>query len=133
MLVASDTVEFQNVFVPLQSGGMEITMATYYRITAYHPAEDFCFIVDSHGRFEKLWEFSSYLIGKGLKVLEVSNGDTFLDGNIHRAKEHPTFLYIQAARKGRPTMTNMVVDGKHLRAVEVCGRRYAPDRNGVIG
>ena len=57
-------------------------MANYYRITAYHPTEDYCFIVDSHGRFEKIWEFSSYLVNKGVKVLEVANGDNFLDGNM---------------------------------------------------
>ena len=56
-------------------------MANYYRITAYHPTEDYCFIVDSHGRFEKLWQFSSYLVNKGVKVLEISNGDKILDGS----------------------------------------------------
>ena len=108
-------------------------MANYYRITAYHPSEDYCFIVDCHGKFEKLWEFSSYLVGKGLKVLEVSNGDTFLDGNMKRAKEHPEYLYIQSAQRGKPTMTTVTVDGKTYRAVEVCGRRYIPDRNEVVG
>ena len=107
-------------------------MANYYRITAYHPEEDYCFIVDSHGRFEKLWQFSSYLINKGVKVLEVANGDTFLDGSMKRAKEHPGFLYIQAVQRGQPTRTTVTVDGKTYRAVEVCGKRYIPDRNEVI-
>ena len=107
-------------------------MANYFRITAYFPAEDFCFIVDSYGRFEKLWQFSSYLVGKGVKVLEVTNGDAFLDGNMKRAKEHPEYLYIQSAQRGQPSATNITVDGKTYRAVEVCGRRYVPDRNEVV-
>ena len=107
-------------------------MANYYRITAYHPAEDYCFIVDSHGRFEKLCQFSSYLVNKGVKVLEVANGDTFLDGNMKRAKEHPEYLYIQSAQRGQHTRTTMTVDGKTYRAVEICGRRYVPDRNEVV-
>ena len=107
-------------------------MANYFRITAYHPTEDYCFIVDCHGKFEKLWEFSSYLVGKGLKVLEVSNGDTFLDGNLKQAKEHPSFLYIQAVQRGRPTKTSITVDGKTYRAVEVCGRCYVSDRENVV-
>ena len=107
-------------------------MANYYRITAYYPTEDFSFIVDSHGRFEKLWQFSSYLVNKGVKVLEVANGDTFLDGNMKRAKEHPEFLYIQSAQRGQPTETTVTVDGKTYRAVEICGRRYMPDRNEVV-
>ena len=107
-------------------------MANYFRITAYFPAEDFSFIVDSHGRFEKLWQFSSYLVNKGVKILEVANGDTFLDGNMKRAKEHPEYLYIQSVQRGQPTKTTVTVDGKTYRAVEICGRRYVPDRNEVV-
>ena len=107
-------------------------MANYYRITAYHSTEDYCFIVDCHGKFEKLWEFSSYLVNKGVKVLEVANGDTFLDGNMQRAKEHPEYLYIQSAQRGQPTRTTMTVDGKTYPAVEICGRRYVPDREKVV-
>lgn len=104
-------------------------MANYYRITAYYPTEDFCFILDSHGRFEKLWEFSSYLVSKGIKILEVANGDTFLDGNMKRAKEHPEFLFVQAACKGQPMITNMEIDGHTYRAVDVCGRYYCLNDN----
>lgn len=107
-------------------------MANYYRITAYYPAEDFCFIVDSHGRFEKLWEFSSYLVSKGVKILEVANGDTFLDGNMKRAKEHSEFLFLQAACKGHPIITNTTIDSTTYRSIEICGRRYVPNRNEVI-
>ena len=46
-------------------------MANYFRITAYHPAKNICAIFDSNGRFEKLWQFSSYLVRKGFKIVEV--------------------------------------------------------------
>ena len=108
-------------------------MANYFRITAYHPGEDYCFIVDSHGRFEKLWQFSSYLVNKGLKILEVSTEEKFLDDNMKRAKEHPEYLYIQSVQRGQPTKTAVTIDGKTYRAIEVCGRRYVPDRNEVVG
>ena len=107
-------------------------MANYYRITAYYPAEDFCFIIDSHGRFEKLWEFSSYLVSKGIKIIEVANGDTFLDGNMKRAKEHLEYIYIHSAQRGQPTKTTVTVDEKTYRAIEIYGRRYVPDRNEVV-
>ena len=107
-------------------------MANYFRITAYHIEQDISAILDSNGRFEKLWQFSSYLVGKGVKVLEVSNGDKFLDGNMKRAKEHSEYLYIQSAQRGQPTKTTVTVDGKTYRAVEICGRRYMPDRNEVV-
>ena len=107
-------------------------MANYYRITAYHPTEDYCFIVDSHGRFEKIWEFSSYLRNKGLRIREVNDDNTFLDGNMKRAKEHPNFLYVQAVQRGKPAETTLTIKGKTYRAIEVCGKRYVPDRKDVI-
>jgi hypothetical protein len=71
-------------------------------------------------------------VNKGVKVLEVANGDTFLDGNIKRAKEHPEYLYIQSAQRGQPTRTTVAVDGKSYPAIKVCGRRYVPSREKVI-
>jgi hypothetical protein len=35
-----------------------------YRITGYCENEDFCFIMDCYGMFEKLWLFSSLLVQK---------------------------------------------------------------------
>ena len=56
----------------------------YFRITGYCPENDFCFIIDSNGIFEKLWQFSSFLIQKGLQVLEVSKEEQMLDVNIDK-------------------------------------------------
>ena len=50
-------------------------MTNYFRITAYHPAKNVCAIFDCNGRFEKLWEFSSYLIQRGFKIIEVGAED----------------------------------------------------------
>lgn len=44
-------------------------MSNYYRITGYCEQEDFCFILDCYGCFEKLWQFSSFLVQKGLKIM----------------------------------------------------------------
>lgn len=46
-------------------------MNNYYRIKGYDPKHDFTFILDSYGMFEKKWQFSSFLIQKGLKVLDI--------------------------------------------------------------
>ena len=51
-------------------------MANYFRITAYHPAKNICAVFDSNGRFEKLWQFSAYLVQKGFKIVEVGNSRT---------------------------------------------------------
>ena len=60
-------------------------MANYFRIAAYHPAKNICAVFDSNGRFEKLWQFSAYLVQKGFKIVEVGADDKCLDGNIQRA------------------------------------------------
>ena len=107
-------------------------MSNYYRITAYYPAEECTFIVDSHGKFEKLWQFSAYLVSKGVKVLEVSGDDKFLDGNIARINPHTEYLYIQACSKGQPTISTATINGHAYRMVEVAGKHYIPDRNEVL-
>ena len=90
-------------------------MANYFRITAYHPARDICAIFDSNGRFEKLWQFSAYLVQKGFKIVEVGADDTFLDGNIPKAPAGAQLL-VRACAKGSPQR-----DGN---AVTVQDRRY---------
>lgn len=107
-------------------------MTNYYRITAYYPAEDCSFIADCNGKFEKLWQFSAYLVSKGVKVLEVSTDEKFLDGNIPRARADGEHVFIMAARKGKPNDTTVNINGRTYRAVEVAGRMYVPDRSEVI-
>ena len=108
-----------------------VDLSVYYRITAYCSAEDCTFIADSNGKFEKLWQFSAYLVSKGVKVLEVSTDEKFLDGNIPRAQAHTEYVFIQAARKGQPNISTVTMDGRSYRMVEVAGRKYIPDRNEV--
>ena len=52
-------------------------MANYFRITAYHPKEDLSVIMDSNGIFEKLWQFSAFMVSKGFKIIEVGGEDKF--------------------------------------------------------
>ena len=51
-------------------------MSNYYRITAYHPENDYSIIMNSYGRF------SADLIKKGFKIIEGSDDTQFFDGNI---------------------------------------------------
>ena len=46
-------------------------MNNYFRITGYWPKENLTFIVDSNGRFTKLWQFSAYLVSKGIEIKQV--------------------------------------------------------------
>lgn len=107
-------------------------MSNYYRITAYHPTENYTFIADSNGKFEKLWQFSAYLVSKGMAILEASTEEKFLDGNIPRVKSNTEHIFIQAARKGRPKISTIIINGGNYRMVEVAGRKYIPNRGETI-
>lgn len=107
-------------------------MNNYYRITGYCESEDFCFIMDCYGMFEKLWQFSSYLLQKGLKVLEVSNADKFLDGNISHASENAERLILRANAKGKPEYVTQMIDGITYKAVKVADKIYIPDKTQTV-
>lgn len=102
-------------------------MHNYFRITAYHPAEDISAVFDSNGLYEKLWQFSSALLQKGFKVLEVGNDEKFLDGAIPKA-EPSDKLILRACGKGQPVCTTLAVDGTSYKAVSVEGKTYVPDK-----
>ena len=90
-------------------------MTNYFRITAYHPEQNISVIMDSYGMFEKLWQFSAYMVQKGFKVLAVGNDETFFDGNIEKETEvEPEKIILRAYATGKPTIANgrVEIDGK---------------------
>jgi hypothetical protein len=98
----------------------------YFRITGYCEQQDFSFIMDCYGCFEKIWQFSAYLISKGLKVLEVGNDTKFLDGNIDRIKPNEK-LVLRATIKGKPEYITQTINGTKYKAVKVNNKIYIPD------
>ena len=52
-------------------------MSNYFRITVYHPVHNISAIMDSNGKFEKLWQFSTHLVSKGFKIVSVAGADNF--------------------------------------------------------
>ena len=78
-------------------------MANYFRITAYHTAENISAIFDSNGRFEKLWQFSAFLVGKGFKIAEVGSEDKFLDGDLPKPEESSDKILLRACPSGTVT------------------------------
>ena len=79
-------------------------MANYFRITAYHPEKNICAIFDSNGRFEKLWQFSAYLVQKGFKIVEVG-ADNSSTATFQRLLPAIYCLYGPAERADRKSMT----------------------------
>ncbi len=105
------------------------TMTNYFRITAYHEKEDLSVIMDSNGKFEKLWQFSSYMLQKGFKVLEVSNADNFLDVNLDLADRDTQHVLLRAVHKGKPKYITHSINSVTYKAVKVDYIVYIPDKN----
>lgn len=91
-------------------------MANYFRITAYHPQKDICAVFDSNGMFEAIWQFSSLLVQKGFKIIEVGNDKKFSDGDFPKAEASLDKILLRACAKGSP-----VRDGNHIK---VNGKSY---------
>ena len=106
-------------------------MKNYFRITGYCKEQDFCFILDCYGCFQELWQFSSYLVNKGLQVLEVGNATKFLDGNLDRIPKNVTKLVLRANADGKPVYTTLNIDGTTYSAVQVANKIYVPDKSKI--
>ena len=70
-------------------------MNHYYRITAYHKNSNVCLIADSNGKFEKLWQFSSFFVCKGFEIISVAREENFSFGNIPKANADSHHILIQ--------------------------------------
>lgn len=89
-------------------------MANYFRITAYHPKEDLSVIMDSNGMFEKLWQFSAFMVSKGFKILEVGGEDKFNFGDMPKAERDTVHIILRACKSGQPDIKGncITVEGK---------------------
>ena len=104
-------------------------MQNYFRITAYHPTENISVIMDSYGKFEKLWQFSSYMVSKGFNVLEVDTQDTFLDGNLQKIESKQEKIMLRASKEGKPTITSFTQNNKTHNKIIMNNNNYITLKN----
>ena len=100
-------------------------MSKYFRITAYNKGDNISVIMDSNGKFNEIWEFSSYMIQKGFSILEVGKEPRFTDGNIPRANYDEEHIILRAAQYGEPTYETI----NNQKTVKVKNRYYIPEIN----
>lgn len=81
----------------------------YFRITAYNKEEDFSCILDSNGMFEKLWQFSSYLVNKGLNIIDASKLENITDTNIDNANVDAEHIILRATQDGKVESQNNII------------------------
>lgn len=99
----------------------------YFRITAYYPEDNFSFIIDSNGKFEKLWQFSAYLVSKGIKVIEASKQEQMLDVNIEPAPQDNEYIILRANADDKPEYLTYELNGINYKAIKVADKIYIPD------
>lgn len=89
-------------------------MPNYFRITVYHSAHNISAIMDSNGKFEKLWQFSAFMVSKGFKVLGVGGEDKFAFGDMPKADPNHDKLLLRACATETAdiTRTTITVNGK---------------------
>ena len=75
----------------------------YYRITAYHAPEGLSIIADSYGMFEKLWQFSAYLVERGFRIIAVDREQFFVEGTMPKVATMNEKIMIRAVSKDEPS------------------------------
>lgn len=104
----------------------------YFRITGYSEELKSCFILDSNGMFDKLWQFSAYLMQKNIKIIEVSKEETMIDINIERVNQDNEHIILRATADGTPEYIEQNVNGITYKAIKVADKIYIPDKTKVI-
>ena len=99
-------------------------MANYFRITAYYPEKDISVILDSNGKFEKLWQFSSYLVEKGFKILQVGAKDKLIDASFPYVESESTKILMRCIYKGYPEIQEMAYQGVPSKAITIYDKIY---------
>lgn len=84
-------------------------MDNYFRITGYYLKENVCFIADSNGRFQALWEFSAFLVSKGIEIIAVGQDERMAYGNFSRAEPDAEHIILRACAKGKPEISNKII------------------------
>lgn len=95
-----------------------------YRITGYNKKDDYSVILDSKGMFEKLWQFSSYLVQKGIEIVEVSKDENIIDINITPAEQDNYNLILRVTADGRPEHIEQNLNGITYEAIKVADKIY---------
>ena len=106
-------------------------MSNYFRITGYCTEKDFSFIMDCYGKFEKKWQFSAELVKRGLKIIEVSDDEQFLEGNMPLLANPTNRFVLRAYANGKPEYVTQTIRGSECSAVKLADKIYIPNKSDV--
>lgn len=106
-------------------------MTNYFRIIGYCPEKDFSFIMDCYSKFEKKWQFSTELVKRGLKIIEVSDDEQFLEGNMPLLANPTNKFVLRAYANGKPEYVTQTIRGTECSAVKLGDKIYIPNKSDV--
>ena len=88
------------------------------------PKKDISVILDSNGMFEKLWQFSSYLVQRGFKILEVGANENIIESTFPAVKEVSNRIMLRAIDKGKPEIQEMTYQDRPCKAITLYDKIY---------
>lgn len=75
-------------------------MAKYFRVKAHHPKENLTVVVDSYGKYDEIWQLSSFLIKKGFRILQVWDDGKITDVDFPKVNTiNKTHIYVRSCKK----------------------------------
>lgn len=75
--------------------------------------------------FKKLWQFSSYILQKSLKIYNANN---FLKVNTEFADKDTQHIFLRAVHKSKLEYITQMIDGNNYKAVKVKDMIYIPNK-----
>ena len=81
----------------------------YFRVTIYDKTNNISAILDSNGAFEKLWQFSAYLVNKGFNIIDASKLENITETNIEPANEDNEHIILRATQESKVELQNNII------------------------
>ena len=74
--------------------------------------------------FEKLWQFSSYLVQKGFKILEVGANENIIESTFLAVKEVSNKIMLRAIDKGKLEIQEITYQDRLCKAITLYDKVY---------
>jgi hypothetical protein len=70
------------------------------------------------GRFEKLWQFSSFLVNKGFKIIEVTTSDKLVYDPFPLIGRESNKILLRSIAKGQPMIQEVTYQDRPCKAIQ---------------
>lgn len=107
-------------------------MREYFRVVGYCEEKDFCFVLDSYGYCNEIWELSADLIRRKYRVPIAATQGNMLDGNIPKIPYDDKAVHLRAVAIGKPQHTVLELNGVRYKAVQVGDKVFVTDKTAII-